>query len=195
VSVRDKHAYLKALRGCRDLSHADFRLLVMVLTYTDARGRNAFPGARNLAADMGVKDADAVRARLSDLVSRGYLTVMSAGGSVKGGTRQANSYEVWLPGTATTGDQPGGSDVLTTRAEVGESREIDHPAREQRPPGVASVRPPVASTGPSGQRSDQDQPPIDPPRSRSTQRNARRGAADGNREHWASGGGFWGERR
>lgn len=171
MAVKDKHVWLRSLRGRLDLTHADFRALVLLSTFADARGRNAFPGARKLADAMGVKDADAVRSRLADLVARGYLAVAS-GGTVKGGQRQASCYEL-LPVPATTGDEHPGSGDPTTGARhpgpeapttgdeppgSGGSATGDPDPRSPAPgdpPSSAPVVPPVLSTPPSDQGSDQ----------------------------------------
>ena len=91
--VADKFAYIKALRGQRDLTPAEFQLLVIVWSYTDGAGRHARPGTNRLAGDLGHSGDRRVRRMLTTLVEKGYLAESVAGG----GRGRATEYELVQP--------------------------------------------------------------------------------------------------
>ncbi|MBB1495888.1 hypothetical protein J4N02_08315 [Propioniciclava sp. MC1595] len=154
----DKMTYLTQLRGRHDLTPADVRLLVAVWTYTDAWGRNAFPGNKKLAADVCLSPRNGpkeITARLRDLVARGYLVVTAPGGSVAGGERRATNYALALP-PATRGADTPRSDPTTGGAEPPLSGDDDRGGWDLPTGGADASRPGGLSPTPSSHRSDQD---------------------------------------
>lgn len=154
----DKMTYLTQLRGRHDLTPADVRLLVAVWTYTDAWGRNAFPGNKKLAADVCLSPRNGpkeITARLRDLVARGYLVVTAPGGSVAGGERRATNYALALP-PATRGADTPRSDPTTGGAEPPLSGDDDRGGWDLPTGGADASRPGGVSPPPSSHRSDQD---------------------------------------
>lgn len=94
MSVPSKLAWMKELRGA-DLTHAEFRVLLTVASYTDAHGRNAYPGQDRIAADAVVRPNTA-RDALKSLIAKGWLTVADSTGG-KYGRGRAAVYELSTP--------------------------------------------------------------------------------------------------
>lgn len=60
-------------RHADDLHHQEFRVLAVVLTYTDEHCRNAFPGRARIMQAIGCKDKKRVSEILRSLTDKGYL--------------------------------------------------------------------------------------------------------------------------
>lgn len=86
-----KLSWLKNLRGA-DLNDAEFRVLVVLATYTDKLGNNAFPGNTRLAADC-LMQARSIRRILHRLEAKGWIVETSRGGNEYGKGR-ANEYQI-----------------------------------------------------------------------------------------------------
>ncbi|WP_146070939.1 hypothetical protein [Arthrobacter sp. B1805] len=83
----------KSLRGV-DLSHAEYRVLMTISTYTDGNLRNARPGLSRIIADACV-NAKTARAALKSLTTKGYLMCTGEGGN-QFGKGKANVYAIPL---------------------------------------------------------------------------------------------------
>ncbi|MBK0332507.1 hypothetical protein I8D64_13990 [Brachybacterium sp. MASK1Z-5] len=92
-----KFQYLEALRDAHDLTHAEFHLLTVLLTYADADLSNGRPGHARLAAHMGYGGGDPrqVRKLLDSLERKGYVEVQEPGTNT--GSRRAATYRLVLP--------------------------------------------------------------------------------------------------
>lgn len=92
-----KFQYLEALRDAHDLTHAEFHLLTVLLTYADADLTNARPGHTRLAVHMGYSAGDPrqVRKLLDSLERKGYVEVQEPGTNT--GSRRATTYRLTLP--------------------------------------------------------------------------------------------------
>lgn len=90
-----KLTWPKLLRGA-DLTHAEYRVLCNVATYTNEYGRHAHPSVARLMADCRMSKST-VKRTLRSLEAKGALTLTKRGG----GTR-ANVYAIDL-GTAPRG--------------------------------------------------------------------------------------------
>ncbi|MBX9243423.1 helix-turn-helix domain-containing protein [Actinotalea ferrariae] len=89
-----KLSWQKKLRGA-DLTHAEYRVLMTIASYTDKHLGNAHPGWARIAADACVREKtakDAVRA----LMTKGWLRLTSAGGN-QYGKGVANTYALTVP--------------------------------------------------------------------------------------------------
>ena len=86
-----KLSWLKNLRGA-DLNDAEFRVLVVLATYTDKLGNNAFPGNMRLASDC-LMQARSIRRILHRLEAKGWIVETSRGGNEYGKGR-ANEYQI-----------------------------------------------------------------------------------------------------
>lgn len=102
---RAKLDWMKELRGA-DLSHAEFRVLVVILTYTNASRDNAFPGLKQIVAGSCVTEKTA-RTAIKSLTAKGWLVLLDEGGNQhwKG---KANVYAV-RTGKAGNQNQKGGT--------------------------------------------------------------------------------------
>ncbi|MGW4331866.1 helix-turn-helix domain-containing protein [Rhodococcus koreensis] len=74
-----KLEWLTGLRGA-DLTHAEFRVLVALFTYTDAHLRNAYPSKATLAAAANVTPRTLTLA-LRTLQEKGLARIVQAGGN------------------------------------------------------------------------------------------------------------------
>lgn len=91
----DKFAFMKALRGADDLTHAEFRVLAMLVTWTDADLGNAHPGRDQLLEAACVSVPTGKKA-LRSLIEKGWVVLVDEGGNQhwKG---KANVYRVTVP--------------------------------------------------------------------------------------------------
>lgn len=90
-----KYAYEKALRDASDLTHLEFRALIILSTYADEHLGDAFPGRERLAQHLGYSGSGAAREAgkvLGSLVSKGYARQVS-----RGSTGRASEYRLGLP--------------------------------------------------------------------------------------------------
>lgn len=94
MSGQSKLSWQKTLRGA-DLTHAEFRILMIISTYTNAALENAFPSLSQIVHDCRV-DPKTARAALKSLQSKGYLKLTRAGGN-QHGKGLANVYAVTTP--------------------------------------------------------------------------------------------------
>lgn len=93
MSVTSKFEWLGALRAA-DLTHAEFRVLVVVSTYTDANGCGAYPGRDRIAVEANVSRTTA-REALKSLIAKGWLSVIRPeSGHFRG---RADVYEIHIP--------------------------------------------------------------------------------------------------
>lgn len=151
--MTDKFAFLRSLAGREDLTHAEFRVLVLLMNYTDRHLMNAYPGTVRLAQDMAINDVRQVRRLLKSLEAKGYLEVVWAGGSRRGSRRSATNYMVTLPDhpfdRPTEGSEHPQSDESTEGSEhpqSGGTEGAEYPPTE----GDEHPRPRVVSTLPTG---------------------------------------------
>lgn len=86
-----KLEWLAGLRGA-DLTHAEFRVLVMLSTFAAADLTNAYPSRRTLAEAAGVNDRVLIRDLLPALEDKGWIRCTERGGNQTGKGR-AN---VWM---------------------------------------------------------------------------------------------------
>lgn len=86
-----KLSWLKSLRGA-DLNDAEFRVLVVLSTYTDKQGNQAFPGATRLAADCGMQ-ARSIKRVMHRLEAKGYIAERTRGGN-EYGHRRASVWDL-----------------------------------------------------------------------------------------------------
>ena len=90
-----KLVWQKSLRGMAGFTSAEFRVLMMMSTYTDAKGCGAHPGMDRLASDSCVDRRTAQRAAAS-LIKKGWLICKRKGGN-EVGWRVADEYELADP--------------------------------------------------------------------------------------------------
>lgn len=105
----DKFAWTKALRGAEGLTHAEFRVLVILSTYTDANLGNAFPGRQQLF-DAACVSMPTGKKALKSLIEKGWVVLVEEGGNQhwKG---KANVYAVTVPKGVSHLPPSGQSDV------------------------------------------------------------------------------------
>ncbi|MDV8024005.1 helix-turn-helix domain-containing protein [Rhodococcus sp. IEGM 1330] len=84
--------WLKSLRGVEELTHAEFRVLVILSTFADADLRNAYPSNERLQRDAAVSRT-ALKSALKTLRAKGYISLESLGGNQYGKGR-ANVHRV-----------------------------------------------------------------------------------------------------
>lgn len=72
--------YKHASRAAQDLSHAEFRVLMAVASYSDKMGGSAHPGKERVATDTGIH-AKNVQKHLRALEDQGWLLVRQIGGN------------------------------------------------------------------------------------------------------------------
>lgn len=91
----NKLEYGKLLREATDLTHAEYRVLSLLVSYTDGDLQNAWPGNARLAenAAMSVRYCQEV---LKSLLKKGYLCVAHPGGNQYGWHR-ATAYVITVP--------------------------------------------------------------------------------------------------
>lgn len=91
---RSKFEWMKALRGA-DLTHAEYRVLITISTYTNAAGGNAFPGFETIVRDSCTAPKTVKRA-LRTLQEKGWLVLVEEGGN-KHWKGKANVYAIRTP--------------------------------------------------------------------------------------------------
>lgn len=112
-----KLEWQKQLRGA-GLSAGEFQVLIMVATYTDERGRHAFPSVDRLGRDCGMQPRSVQRI-LRHLEGKGWLVVEAPGGHQHGhGT--ATTYALGTPSTRVTVESPLLSTRVTVEAQKGD---------------------------------------------------------------------------
>lgn len=92
--ARTKLQWFTELRGA-ELSHAEFRVAVVLATFSDASMENAYPGVARLAADAQVSEPTLKRA-LRALQEKGWVRLTQRGGNQFGKGR-ANVYALSSP--------------------------------------------------------------------------------------------------
>lgn len=93
-AARTKLQWFTALRGA-DLTNAEFRVAVILATFTDASMGNAFPGWTKLSAASAVTENTAKNA-IKSLQRKGWVRLTEVGGNQIGKGR-ANVYAVCFP--------------------------------------------------------------------------------------------------
>jgi len=90
-----KLSWQKTLRYADDLTHAEFRVLTVISTYTDESMGNAFPGFSQIVGASCVSGSTA-KAAIKNLIEKGWLVLIEEGGNQywKG---KANVYAVATP--------------------------------------------------------------------------------------------------
>jgi len=90
-----KLGWQKTLRYADDLTHAEFRVLTVISTYTDESMGNAFPGFSQIVGASCVSGSTA-KAAIKSLIEKGWLVLIEEGGNQywKG---KANVYAVATP--------------------------------------------------------------------------------------------------
>lgn len=89
-----KHTWYKHLREA-NLTHAEYRVLVTVSTYADAKGCRAHPGIERLARDACMDKRNVKRA-IKSLIDKQWLILTRKGGN-EVGYRMADEYELTTP--------------------------------------------------------------------------------------------------
>jgi hypothetical protein len=112
-----KLTWFKSLRGA-DLNSGEFRILVLLQTYSNAEMENAHPSAARLAEDAGLSERQ-VYTILDCLKGKGAIEVTQEGG--KGGFRLATVYKILTPPQRSKGDtrDPLQADKSSDKGEVG----------------------------------------------------------------------------
>ncbi|WP_134797034.1 helix-turn-helix domain-containing protein [Mycobacterium avium] len=87
-----KLQYLKELHGAA-MKDSTFRVMVTVFNYTNAEGRNAFPGNEALARDCNTSVSTVKRA-LKELTEKGWLIKVAPGGRGGDGAHWATKYDL-----------------------------------------------------------------------------------------------------
>jgi len=89
-----KLQWQKHLRGA-PLTHSEYRVLMTISTYTDARGLHAHPGWDRIAEDANV-DRRTARRAVKALIRFGWLTLTAKGGNAVA-YRAADEYALGTP--------------------------------------------------------------------------------------------------
>ncbi|WP_371829876.1 helix-turn-helix domain-containing protein [Rhodococcoides yunnanense] len=100
--ARTKLQWFTELRGA-DLTHAEFRVVTILATYTDAQMDNAFPGLNKLATEARVR-VNTAREALKSLQSKGWIRLTQEGGNQYGKGR-ANVWSLTIPGEKGVADR------------------------------------------------------------------------------------------
>ncbi|MBX9147977.1 helix-turn-helix domain-containing protein [Rhodococcus qingshengii] len=114
-----KLTWQKMLRNADDLTHAEFRVLMIVSTWTNENGANAHPGFAKIVAASCVSEPTAKKA-LKTLIAKGWLIFEQAGGN-QYGKGAANVYRLACPEGASSrfrqvgGKQKSSLDVASAR--------------------------------------------------------------------------------
>lgn len=90
----DKLGYLRLLRTAK-LTHAQYRVLVTILTYTDGEGENAHPGYARLADECRMSKGTVSKC-IAQLKRAGWLWQVSRGYPSEGG-KKASVFRVRVP--------------------------------------------------------------------------------------------------
>lgn len=113
--------------------------------YMSEKGGRAFPGPARLADDTG-RDISTVKRALRELVSSGYLHIVSQGG-MKGEKRMANTYAAVIPNPGQ--ETPGSGDTgvqESSRPGAGDTHQDDKKASTKRQRGRKSTDDPMSDT-------------------------------------------------
>ncbi|WP_198020300.1 helix-turn-helix domain-containing protein [Nocardioides sp. J54] len=94
MARRSKLDWMKDLRGA-DLTPAEFKVLVILATYTDKNMLNAHPGTKRLVEDTGLARSTVIAA-LGVLQERGWIRMTEQGGN-QFGKGIANVYSIHTP--------------------------------------------------------------------------------------------------
>ena len=89
-----KLQWQKQLRGA-GLTHAEYRVLMTISTYTDRHGQNAHPGWARIIDDARVDRATGRRA-VRSVIDKGWLTLVRKGGNAIG-YHVADEYALSAP--------------------------------------------------------------------------------------------------
>ena len=97
MPVTSKLQWFTELRGAQ-LTDAEFRVLVILATYTDASMSNAFPGLTKLI-EASCVSRSAVKRALASLQKKGWIRLASVGGN-EVGKGVANVWQIVPKGSA-----------------------------------------------------------------------------------------------
>ncbi|MBB1482504.1 hypothetical protein H5392_01355 [Tessaracoccus sp. MC1865] len=127
----NKHVWLKLLRGMA-MSHGEYRVMVNMFTYTDAKGRGAHPGLVRIASDAGVT-RNTARGALAMATEVGWLKLTRKGGNhvAKG---LADEYELAIPKALLPLNGKG-----STRDPLEEKGSVGDPLEEQELVDIATA--------------------------------------------------------
>lgn len=95
MAVLSKLAWYKCLAHTSDLTHAEFRVLVIIAGYTDGNLDNAYPSLATIVSAACVSEPTAKKA-IKTLRGKGWLVLVEQGGNQHGKGR-ANVYSVRTP--------------------------------------------------------------------------------------------------
>ncbi|MEV7457979.1 helix-turn-helix domain-containing protein [Pseudarthrobacter oxydans] len=146
---QSKFAWMKSLRGA-DLTHAEYRVLVTISTYTNAGGTNAFPGFETIVRDS-CTDPKTARKALRTLQEKGWLELVDEGGN-KHWKGKANVYAIRTPAPKPkegNDSLKGGTDSLSRGVVNGPPSEHGSDHEEHSDPyGSGSAKPSAPSDFP-----------------------------------------------
>lgn len=139
MARRSKLDWMKDLRGA-GLSSAEFRVLVVLATYSDKNMLNAHPGVKRLVEDTGLARSTVIAA-LGVLQERGWIRMTEQGGN-QFGKGIANVYSIHTPGPTHKGPIQGsvihkGTDERTLKGPTGLTL-LDGEGSDSRPKGPMS---------------------------------------------------------
>lgn len=130
-----KLTWQKKLRGA-DLSHAEYRVLMSISTYTNADGRNAHPGNARIIEDSTIARSK-IGPILRSLEAKGWLIVERA--SV--GRTDATVYRLGVPAKPPNADKLGdGRDSEGLRRQFVPSGDADVPSEDELVPSGGLIR-------------------------------------------------------
>lgn len=141
TTKRTKLQWLESLRGA-DLTHAEFRILVIIATYTNANRTNAFPGFTTIVRESRV-DEKTARSALRSLQAKGYLVLLEEGGN-RHWKGKANVYGVTTPVAQTKGgndSRKGGNDSRARGGIIGGPSGYENRALDPSAPSGAGPLP------------------------------------------------------
>lgn len=132
----DKFAWMKELRGAHNLTHAEFRVLVILSTYSGPDLDSIYPGVNTLTENAGV-NVKTTKAALKSLEAKGWIQLVDPGGN-QHFYKKANEYRLSVPDMKGPSEYPPSQEcqgaqsvpprgpVSSTRGPVG-GEEGDHP--------------------------------------------------------------------
>lgn len=130
-----KLSWQKKLRGA-DLSHAEYRVLMTVSTYTGADGRNAYPGNAKIIEDSTIARSK-IGPILKSLEVKGWLVVQKP--SV--GRTDATVYRLGVPADLREADAAGsGGQIESLARELVPSGNDDAPSGDELVPLGGLIR-------------------------------------------------------
>jgi hypothetical protein len=92
--VVSKLVWQKVMRNATDLSHVEFRVLMMISTYTGPDNTGATMATSRISAHCDNKDHRWTKRVIRSLIDKGYLRVAEQGGKY---AKDTNTYDVLIP--------------------------------------------------------------------------------------------------